>query len=304
MKSLLSVDQLQIVDIEKIFQFADQIIESEDSFRDVLKNKIFLNFFFENSTRTRLSFEMAAKKMGAKVTNIDISLSSLKKGESLYDMAKTISALGADYVAIRHDASGIVSMLDEVVDSKVINAGDGMNEHPTQALLDNYVIRNIKKEHRNVKIAICGDVLHSRVARSNLKLMAKLGSKINVVVPPTMITDSFRDWLQEGYGAELYNNMEDGIQDCDVLMMLRIQNERMKGSFIPSKEEYFRFFGLNKNRLRLAKEDAIILHPGPINRDVEISSELVDSKRCYALQQIEVGVYIRMAIMLFLSQNN
>ncbi len=302
MKSLLSIDQLQISDIERIFQLADQIKVNETVFADKLQGKIFLNFFFENSTRTRLSFEMAAKKMGAKVTNIDISLSSLKKGESLYDMAKTISALGADYVAIRHNSSGIVALLDEMVESKVINAGDGMNEHPTQALLDNFVIKNVKKDHKNLKIAICGDVLHSRVARSNLKLMAKMGSKINVVVPSTMITESFRQWLKEGYDAELYNNIEQGIADCDVVMMLRIQNERMQGSFIPSKEEYYRFYGLDEKKLGFAKKDAIILHPGPINRDVEISSDLVDSDRCYALQQIEAGVYIRMAVMLFLQE--
>ena len=302
MKSLLSIDQLQKTDIERIFQLAEEVKSDEAAFAEKLQGKIFLNFFFENSTRTRLSFEVAAKKMGAKVTNIDISLSSLKKGESLYDMAKTISALGADYVAIRHNASGIVAMLDKIVESKVINAGDGMNEHPTQALLDNFVIRNVKKDHKDLKIAICGDVLHSRVARSNLKLMAKLGAKINVVAVPTMITESFRQWLKECYGADLYNNIEQGIADCDVVMMLRIQNERMKGCFISSKEEYYRFYGLNEKRLNFAKKDAIILHPGPINRDVEISSELVDSDRCYALQQIEAGVYIRMAVMLFLQE--
>lgn len=301
MKSLLSIDQLQLKDIERIFQLADQIYNNDEKFKDALINKIFLNFFFENSTRTRLSFEMAAKKMGAKVTNVDISLSSLKKGESLYDMAKTISALGADYVAIRHNASGIVKMLDGMVESKVINAGDGMNEHPTQALLDNYLIRNIKGQNK-LKVAICGDVLHSRVARSNLKLMSKLGYDINVVVPPTMVTDSFASWLSERFSANLYQNIEEGISDCDVVMMLRIQNERMKGSFIPSKEEYYRFYGLTEDRFKFAKKDAIILHPGPINRDVEIDSGLVDSEKCYALQQIEVGVYIRMAVMLFLSE--
>ena len=300
MKSLISIDDLSIEQVCKIYDCANKLMTDEDSFKDALENKILLNFFFENSTRTRLSFEMAAKKMGAKVTNIDISLSSLKKGELLDDMTKTISSLSPNFVAIRHNSSGIVAMLDKIVDASVINAGDGMNEHPTQALLDCFLIKKRKGDFSNLKVAICGDVLHSRVARSNLKLLKKFGAQINIVTSPTMITFGFEKWLKDGYGAELFNSIEKGIEDCDVVMMLRIQHERMAGSYISSLGEYYDKYGLTHERLRYAKEDAIVMHPGPINRNVEISSQLVDDARCVALDQIEAGVYVRMAIMLYL----
>ena len=300
MKSLISIDDLSIEQVGAIYDCANKLMADGASFKDALEDKILLNFFFENSTRTRLSFEMAAKKMGAKVTNIDISLSSLKKGELLDDMTKTISSLSPDFVAIRHNSSGIVAMLDKIVSASVINAGDGMNEHPTQALLDCFLIKKRKGDFSNLKVAICGDVLHSRVARSNLKLLKKFGAQINIVTSPTMVTFGFEKWLKDGYSAELFNSIEGGIKDCDVVMMLRIQHERMAGSYISSLGEYYDKYGLTHERLRYAKEDAIVMHPGPINRNVEISSQLVDDARCVALDQIEAGVYVRMAIMLYL----
>lgn len=301
MKSLISIDDLSTQQVSEIYQLANKIIKDENSFKSALGGKILLNFFFENSTRTRLSFEMAAKRMGAKVTNIDISLSSLKKGESLEDMTRTISAFAPNFVAIRHNSSGIVGMLDKIIDASVINAGDGMNEHPTQALLDCFLIKERKGGFANLKVAICGDVLHSRVARSNLKLLRKLGAKVNVVTCPTMIPLGFKGWL-DGYGVELFESIEDGIVDCDVVMMLRVQHERMSGSYISSLKEYSMKYGLNHRRLNYAKADAIAMHPGPINRNVEISSFLVDDERCIALDQIRFGVYVRMAILLYLEK--
>ncbi len=300
MKSLVSIDDLSVKQVVNIYDVASKIMKDEEVYKDSLKGKILLNFFFENSTRTRLSFEMAAKKMGAKVTNIDVSLSSLKKGELIDDMAKTISALSPDFVTIRHNSSGIVSLLDKVLDAGVINAGDGMNEHPTQALLDCFVIKQKKKSFNNLKVAICGDVLHSRVARSNLKLLSKLGAKINVVTCPTMTTFGFKDWLKKNYDAEFFSSIEEGVVNCDVVMVLRIQRERMMGSYIPSLEEYYKEYGLNKDRLGYAKDDVMIMHPGPINRDVEIATDLVEDVRCTALEQIEAGVYVRMALMSYL----
>ncbi len=301
MKSLISIDDLSVEQVGQIYSVAKGLMADEGGFGDSLAGKILLNFFFENSTRTRLSFEMAAKRLGAKVTNIDISLSSLKKGELLDDMARTISSLGSDFVTIRHNSSGIVRMLDGMVDASVINAGDGMNEHPTQALLDCFLIKERKGDFKGLKVAICGDVLHSRVARSNLKLLRKLGAQINVVTLPTMMTFGFEEWLKEGYGARLFNSVEEGIKDCDVVMVLRIQHERMVGSYISSLGEYYDKYGLNHERLKHAKKDAIVMHPGPINRNVEISSDLVDDSRCVALDQIKVGVYVRMAVLLYLA---
>lgn len=301
MKSLISIDDLSVKQISEIYELANRIIGDEVAYKSELDGKILLNFFFENSTRTRLSFEMAAKKMGAKVTNIDISLSSLKKGESLEDMTRTISAFAPDFVTIRHNSSGIVGMLDKMVDASVINAGDGMNEHPTQALLDCFLIKEKKGDFANLKVAICGDVLHSRVARSNLKLLRKLGAKVNVVTCPTMIPFGFKKWLS-GYDVELFESIEEGIAGCDVVMMLRVQHERMSGSYISSLGEYSMKYGLNHQRLKFAKGDAIVMHPGPINRNVEISSSLVDDPRCMALDQIRLGVYVRMAILLYLEK--
>ena len=261
-----------------------------------------VNFFFENSTRTRMSFEIAARRSSCDVVNLDISLSSLKKGESIIDTAKTINAMRPDFVAIRHNSSGIVALLKNYIEASLINAGDGTNEHPSQALLDSFVIRQHKGDLAKLKIAICGDVLHSRVARSNIKLLRKFGAEVRVITPPTLMPADYRSWLQEKWGISVFENFEQGIIDVDVVMMLRIQQERMLGCYIPSLGEYARLYGLTHEKLKLAREGALVLHPGPINRDVEISSELADDpKISLILEQVEAGVAVRQALLQMLA---
>ena len=300
MKDLISIDQLSIDDIENIHNRALFFYNNSLEQFDYLKNKLLLNFFFENSTRTRMSFEIAMKRLGGKVLNIDISLSSLKKGESIIDTAKTINAMQPDFVAIRHNSSGIASFLKQYIDSSLINAGDGTNEHPSQALLDSFVIKKHKKTLRNLKIAICGDVLHSRVARSNIKLLKKYGCEIRIITPPTLAFKECRDWLYSKWNINVYENIVEGIKDVDVIMMLRIQQERMVGCYIPSLQEYFEVYGLDYHKLKLAKK-AIVLHPGPINREVEIATDLADDQRVsLILDQVKAGVAVRQAILMHL----
>src|SRR3989338_343055 len=301
-RNLTSIDQLEVKQIKEIHEKANKYFNNP-KFNSKLKGKLLLNFFFENSTRTRLSFEIAAKRMGAEVVNIDVSLSSLKKGETIEDMAKTISAMRPHFVTIRHESSGIVDLLAKHIDACVINAGDGTNEHPTQALLDSFVIWQKKGRINGLKVAICGDVLHSRGARSNLKLLHKMGAKLSVVSPPTLVPKVYEEWLDEKFGAKFYTNLEDGIKNADVVMMLRIQQERMMGrSYISSPQEYFKLYGLTHKRLQKAAKDAIIMHPGPINRGVEISCELADDeKKSVILQQVEAGVAVRQALLEIIS---
>lgn len=295
-KDLITIDQLSLEDINLIHDLA----QNKHSLPS-LEGKILVNFFFENSTRTRTSFEMAAKRLNMKVINIDISLSSLKKGESISDMAKTINAMKPDFVAIRHNSSGIISMLKKHISASLINAGDGTNEHPTQALLDSFVIKKHKKTLNNLKIAICGDVLHSRVARSNIKLLKKFNCQINVITPPTLISKDYEKWLEKKWNIKVFESLEEGIEGCDVVMMLRIQQERMLGCYIPSLAEYFKTYGLTCEKLKNAKKDVVVLHPGPINRDVEISSALADDENySLILEQVEFGVDIRQALLHFL----
>ena len=302
MKNLISIDQISLQDVNKIHKLAQKYFKNSASFNQVLANKILVNFFFENSTRTRTSFEIAAKRLGAKVVNIDISLSSLKKGESIIDTAKTINAMKPDFVAIRHNSSGIVEQLKSHISAALINAGDGTNEHPSQALLDSFVILQHKKNLQNLKIAICGDVLHSRVARSNIKLLTKLGVKIRVITPATLITHDYKNWLKENWNVEVFESLELGIENVDVIMVLRIQQERMIGCYIPSLAEYFKLFGLTHEKLSAAKSDVLVLHPGPINREVEISSALADDKNfSLILDQVEAGVAVRQAILEILA---
>lgn len=301
-RDLITIDGLSVKDINDIHNLSKKYFSNHKN-TDHLKGKLLINFFFENSTRTRMSFEIAAKRMGAHVVNIDISLSSLKKGETIIDTAKTINAMRPDFVAIRHNSSGILDNLKPYIAASLINAGDGTNEHPSQALLDSFVILQHKKTLKNLKIAICGDVLHSRVARSNIKLLTKMGAKITIATPPTLMPMEYKKWLKEKYGVEIFENIEGAIKDADVVMMLRIQQERMMGCYIPSMSEYFHLFGLNHDKLKLAKKDAIVLHPGPINRDVEISADLADDEKIsLILQQVEAGVAVRRAILSFLSK--
>jgi len=305
--NLISINDLDLKQIEQIFRKPDDYFENNKSnhkHSKKLLGKVLVNFFFENSTRTRTSFEIAAKHLSCEVVNIDISLSSLKKDETIIDTAKTINAMRPDFVAIRHNASGIVGLLANYIDAIVINAGDGTNEHPSQALLDSFIIRQNKGKIAGLKIAICGDVLHSRVARSNIILLKKLGAEINLISPPTLITSDFEAWLMENWQIKLFQSLEKGIENADVIMMLRIQQERMLGCYIPSLLEYYKLFGLNHEKLKYAKKDVIILHPGPINRDVEISSALADDKSfSLILNQVEAGVAVRQAILETLFSN-
>ncbi len=302
MKDLISIDRLSLQDVNDLHKSAEKFFRKNPNNSEDLDGKLLVNFFFENSTRTRTSFEIAAKRMGAKVVNIDISLSSLKKGESIIDTAKTINAMNPDFVAIRHNGSGICDVLKKYISASLINAGDGTNEHPSQALLDSFVILQHKKTLQNLKIAICGDVLHSRVARSNIKLFKKLGCEIRVITPPTLITYDYRNWLKEKWGVEVFESLSEGIAGVDVVMMLRIQQERMLGCYIPSLSEYFKLFGLTHEKLKVAKPDVLVLHPGPINRDVEISSALADDENfSLILEQVEAGVAVRQSILKFLN---
>lgn len=302
MKDLISIDQVSLEEVVKIHDLAKNFFKNPQIQNQELAGKILVNFFFENSTRTRTSFEIAAKRMGAEVVNIDISLSSLKKGESIVDTAKTINAMNPDFVAIRHNSSGIVELLKKYISASLINAGDGTNEHPSQALLDSFTILQHKKNLHGLKIAICGDVLHSRVARSNIKLLKKFGCEIRVITPPTLITFDYKSWLKEKFNVEVFEDMKTGIASVDVVMMLRIQQERMLGCYIPSLSEYAKLFGLDHDKLKAAKPDVLVLHPGPINRDVEISSALADDEKVsLILEQVEAGVAVRQALLQFLN---
>ncbi len=297
-KNLISIDDLSITEIKKIHDLALNYYKTKDNHEAELKNKLLVNFFFENSTRTRTSFEIAAKRLGAEVININVALSSLNKGETIIDTAKTINAMNPDFVVCRHNASGIFNLLEKYFNCPLINAGDGTNEHPTQALLDSFVIKQHKGELKDLNIAICGDTLHSRVARSNLKLLSKLGAKINIIAPPTLVTKDYKNWLMDNWGAKLYKSLMLGIKDVDVIIMLRIQQERMAGGYLPSLNEYFKLYGLTHDKLKAAKEDVIVMHPGPINREVEISSLLADDlKTSLILDQVEAGVAVRQAIL-------
>lgn len=296
-RDLISIDQLSCAEINKIHKLAQKYFAKPKPNKK-LARKLLVNFFFENSTRTRMSFEIAAKRSGCDVVNLDISLSSLKKGESIIDTAKTINAMRPDFVAIRHNSSGIVALLKNYIEASLINAGDGTNEHPSQALLDSFVIRQHKGDLSKLKIAICGDVLHSRVARSNIKLLRKFGAEVRVITPPTLMPVDYSNWLQEKYGIFVFENFEQGIIDVDVVMMLRIQQERMLGCYIPSLGEYARLYGLTHEKLKLARKGALVLHPGPINRDVEISAKLADDpKISLILEQVEAGVAVRQALL-------
>lgn len=301
MRDLISIDQLTKSDIEQIHKGAEKFFKAKDKKHSTLSGKTLINFFFENSTRTRMSFEIAAKRMGVDVTGLDVSLSSLKKGESIIDTAKTIDAMQPDFVVIRHNSSGILEVLKKYINASVINAGDGTNEHPSQALLDSFTILQHRKKLENLKIAICGDVLHSRVARSNIKLLKKFGCEIHVITPPTLMPFGYREWLKKNYGVEVFESLESGIKNVDVVMMLRIQQERMSSCYIPSLSEYFSLFGLTHEKLKLSN-NALVLHPGPINRDVEISSALADDEKVsLILEQVEAGVAVRQSILEFLS---
>lgn len=294
-RHLLGIKGLSRADINNLLGRADAnvaISRQADKKRTVLRGRTQINLFFEASTRTQSSFEIAGKRLGADVMNMSVGNSSVKKGETLIDTAMTLNAMHPDILVIRHNSAGAAALLAQKVSCSVINAGDGAHEHPTQALLDALTIRRAKGKLEGLTVAICGDVLHSRVARSNILSLNALGARVRVVAPSTL--------LPEGVGnmsVDVFHSMESGIKNADVVMMMRLQRERMAGAFIPSTREYFRFFGLDEEKLKKAKPDCIVMHPGPMNRGVEISSAVADGPQSVIQTQVEMGVAVRMAIM-------
>ena len=299
---LLGIEGLREDEISSLLNRADDIIREnrvEPTVNQKYRGKTLVNLFFEDSTRTKTSFELAAKRLGIDVINMQIETSSIRKGESLLDTAMTLNAMQPDILVIRHSLSGTPHLLANKVNCGVINAGDGQHEHPTQALLDALAIRRRKKRIKGLKIAICGDIAHSRVARSNIKLLITMGATVNLIAPSTLMAEGLSD-----YGANIFNNFKEGLNEVDIVMILRLQKERMQGSYIPSAKEYFKFYGLDREKLSFAKSDALVMHPGPINRGVEITSEVADSKNSIILNQVENGVAIRMAVIYLLAKKN
>ena len=293
---LLGIEPLHPHQITEILDLADRYAQSnrsKASISDVLGGCTQINMFFENSTRTQASFEIAGKRLGADVMNMSMKASSINKGETLIDTAVTLNAMHPDLLVVRHPHSGAVDLLAQKVDCAVINAGDGRHEHPTQALLDALTIRRSKGRLHRLNIAICGDIAHSRVARSNLILLGKMENRIRLVGPATLMPSGITE-----FGAEVYHDMNEGLKDVDVIMMLRLQSERMDGGFIPSEREYYHRYGLDATKLSNAKEGAIVMHPGPMNRGVEIDGEIADDLSKSVIQeQVEMGVAVRMAVM-------
>ncbi|MCI4678976.1 aspartate carbamoyltransferase catalytic subunit [Rhodoblastus acidophilus] len=300
-KHLLGIEGLSRLDILHLLDLAEEAISVS---RQVEKKKARLsgrtqiNLFFEASTRTQSSFELAGKRLGADVMNMSVATSSVKKGETLIDTAITLNAMRPDIIVVRHHQAGAAHLLARKVDCAVVNAGDGAHEHPTQALLDALTMRRAKGRIEGLTVAICGDVLHSRVARSNIILLSALGARVRVVGPSTLMPTGIAQM-----GVEVHNNMRDGLRDADIVMMLRLQRERMQGAFIPSTREYFRFFGLDSDKLAYARPDAMVMHPGPMNRGVEIDSSVADGEQSLIREQVEMGVAVRMAVLEALSQN-
>ncbi|MEM8753307.1 MAG: aspartate carbamoyltransferase catalytic subunit [Pseudomonadota bacterium] len=301
-RHLLSIEALQQAEISSILDLAEDYVSlsrQRDKKRAVLKGLTQINIFFENSTRTQASFELAGKRLGADVMNMSLKTSSLKKGETLIDTAVTLNAMHPDLLVVRHQHSGAVALLAQKVNCSVVNAGDGRHEHPTQALLDALTIRRHKGRLHRLTIAICGDVNHSRVARSNIVLLNKMENRVRVIAPPTLMPNGI-----EEMGVEPFHDMEAGLDGVDVVMMLRLQQERMQGAFVPSTREYYHRYGLNAEKLARAKPDAIVMHPGPMNRGVEIDPEVADDpERSVIQEQVEMGVAVRMAVLDLLSRN-
>jgi len=298
-KDLLGIAELAPDEIELILDTADAMKEvGTRPIKKVpaLRGKTVVNLFFEPSTRTRTSFEIAEKRLSADTLNIAIGTSSVVKGETLADTALNLEAMSPDMIVLRHASSGACHLLSRICRSAIINAGDGMHEHPTQALLDAYTIRERKKQLAGLKVAIVGDLLHSRVLRSNILLLTKMGANVWVCGPPTLIPTDVRR-----FGVMATSDVDEAVGDADVIMLLRIQLERMEGAFFPSLREYFRVFGMTEARLRLARPDVMIMHPGPMNRGVEIASEVADGPYSVILDQVANGVAVRMAVLYLLA---
>ena len=301
-RHLLGIQQLRPEEIITILDLAEEYValnRGDKKHSDVLSGLTQINMFFENSTRTQASFELAGKRLGADVMNMAMQASSVKKGETLIDTALTLNAMHPDLLVVRHPHSGAVDLLAQKVNCAVLNAGDGRHEHPTQALLDALTIRRAKGRLHRLSIAICGDIAHSRVARSNIMLLGKMENRIRLIGPPTLMPSGI-----EEFGVEVFDNMDEGLKDVDVVMMLRLQKERMDGGFIPSEREYYHRYGLDAEKLSHAKPNAIVMHPGPMNRGVEIDSDIADDiNRSVIQEQVEMGVAVRMAAMDLLARN-
>ena len=298
---LLAIDDISSLEAIRILDLAARYVEvsrQTDKRQLVLQGRTQVNLFFEASTRTQSSFEIAGKRLGADVMNMAVANSAVSKGETLLDTAMTINAMQPDFLVVRHQSSGAAELLAQKVSCAVINAGDGQHEHPTQALLDALTIRRHKNQFEGLIVAICGDVLHSRVARSNIHLLNKLGAQVRVVAPSTLLPSGIAN-----FGVEVHRSMDSGLRGADVVMMLRLQLERMTGAFVPSIREYYRFYGLNAEKLRLAKPDAMVMHPGPMNRGIEIDSDVADGVQSVIREQVEMGVAVRMAVLEALAQH-
>ncbi|MFD2052651.1 aspartate carbamoyltransferase catalytic subunit [Mesorhizobium calcicola] len=294
-RHLLGIRDLSPADIELLLDRADRAVaisRQSEKKTSTLRGRTQINLFYEASTRTQSSFELAGKRLGADVMNMSVASSSVKKGETLIDTAMTLNAMRPDILIIRHQSAGAAALLAQKVGCSVVNAGDGAHEHPTQALLDALTIRRAKGPLSKLIVAICGDILHSRVARSNIMLLNALGAQVRVVAPSTLLPTGI-----EKMGVIVTHSMAEGLKGADVVMMLRLQRERMEGAFVPSVREYFRYFGLDAEKLKAARDDALVMHPGPMNRGVEIASEIADGPQSVIQEQVEMGVAVRMAVM-------
>jgi aspartate carbamoyltransferase catalytic subunit len=300
-RHLLGIAGLSYADIVGLLDLAEEFVELNRQIEKKtasLRGRTLINMFFEASTRTQASFELAGKRLGADVMNMSVSSSSIRKGETLIDTAVTLNAMHPDLIVMRHHASGAVELLSQKVDCSVINAGDGQHEHPTQALLDALTIRRNKGAIEGLTVVICGDILHSRVARSNIILLNTMGARVRVVAPSTLLPPEI-----ERFGVEVARDMREGLSGADIVMMLRLQRERMNGSFVPSTQEYFFYYGLDQKKLGYAKPGALVMHPGPMNRGVEIDSFVADGAQSLIREQVEMGVAVRMAVLEALSRN-
>jgi aspartate carbamoyltransferase catalytic subunit len=299
-RHLLGIEGLSPEEITGLLDLAGEFVDLNrqiEKKRASLRGRTQINLFFEASTRTQSSFELAGKRLGADVMNMSVSASSMRKGETVIDTAMTLNAMHPDLLVVRHHASGAVELLAQKVDCAVINAGDGAHEHPTQALLDALTIRRNKGRIERLVVAICGDILHSRVARSNIILLNTMGARVRVVAPSTLLPPGI-----ERFGVEVCRDMREGLAGADIVMMLRLQRERMNGSFVPSVQEYFHYFGLDQKKLGYARPDALVMHPGPMNRGVEIDSAVADGAQSLIREQVEMGVAVRMAALEALSR--
>lgn len=300
-RHLLGISDLSPLEIPALLDLAETYVEvnrAADKRKPVLAGLTQVNLFFEASTRTQSSFEIAGKRLGADVMNMAVSTSAISKGETVLDTAMTINAMHPDFLVVRHHSSGSVELLAQKVSCAVINAGDGQHEHPTQALLDALTIRRHFGRLQGLTVAICGDVLHSRVARSNIQLLGKMGVSVRVVAPSTLLPSGIAN-----FGVEVFNDMKRGLDGADVVMMLRLQLERMSGAFVPSQREYYHFYGLTEEKLAYAKPGALVMHPGPMNRGIEIDSSVADGAQSVIREQVEMGVAVRMAVLDALSRN-